>query len=234
MHTTVARSEPIRSADEMANMTRKRKVAGPDRGRAYSGRALRTAVRRVCLDEFERTFGFPWDKRLEGQKYGRGAANEREARRVFSNLKDAMDAAVGYVHRHADGKAPPAGGQCSQYLRWWVPEFIEPLTKHAAIEARLDPARWGKIVDNNRALFIERWTNLNMLSLPEGRFLSTRELAVISLLSGGWPSANPHLAYTSASVIALEEKLIRKLTPVHAKFWRGPGGRDYHRDAPCE
>jgi hypothetical protein len=236
----------------------RRKVSGPDRGTRYKGNQLREAVRRVCLEEFARTFGTKWKDPLargahtENIEIAR-AKNEREARRALVELRSAMSKVVALVKPPAKREARPPtfaqGGTCFAFLSWWAPQVIEPiLERHVGLRS---DSQWEPIVDSERARLVHLWTNLNLLNPgrslavrplvpknlqmigePASRFLSPRELAIISLLSGQWPSAHPSKEYTAADIVDLEERAIRKLLPTHGKFWKGPGGRDYHRNEP--
>src|SRR5690606_10810307 len=168
-----------------------------------------------CLVEFRERFGREWteDDRLVvlppdgGGDWAGDVAfrEEQEAQRVFVNLRKAMVEAVEFVKR-CDPTIPRVGlgNPTVSFLRWWVPMFVEPLLKHAAlaVEPRLSDVRTG------RAALAHDLDRLDLLGV--GRVLETRELAIVSLLVGNWPcEAMPREGLTVASVLEREANCVR-------------------------
>jgi hypothetical protein len=176
---------------------------GRPRSRRYDKLAeVKAAVRRECEDEF---FGFAhqkWDGKLQNliMPHDDPYAGEREARRLFRALRTAMRECSAFVHYRRTG-GPPFAGNTSQYLGWWVPQFIDPLLKHAAIEHEPDDRDFLDPL----ARFVSTWDSLDLLQLGSGTgratgFLSDRELAVVSLLGGFFPQSIERDATTAGKL----------------------------------
>lgn len=182
------------------------------RFRAGETDALRAAVRERCLSEFRGVFGRDWSEDLArhvdptADLHG----DEHEAREVYEDLRRAMRRAAEFAGREIEGVFPR--GRCHSFLRWWVPQFIAPLLKHASMCVD-DPKEWGEMESSPRQRFVHVWDHYDVMRLPRDehdrcRFLDARELAIVWLLGGGWPEglSFPRKGLKVGDVIALERK----------------------------
>lgn len=217
----------------------KKVTTAPKRGkRARDDKELRRLVREACEREFEKRFGRPWSSvavRVSRYERSRSTAIELEAREVFRKLRAAMLDAVRFAH---DPKiwgpdAPLAFGgggvaQVAGILHSWVPRSIEPVTKHAWLQEQ----RWRPIREG-RATLAHVLDIFNIFALPPhangpSRFLTAREMAIVSLLVDNWPSMKRDPVRTPAEVIKIESNLMREHIKRHGyseafgKVIRGP------------
>jgi len=190
-----------RAATEMKHAARvasalKRKAESEPvrRGRPKSKRydrldLLKAALNAECREEFRRFAGKDWETPVEQLARAREArhATERDARRRFNDLRAAMLSCSEFATNVRNG-TDPHRGTTAIFLGWWVERFIDPLLKHAALDAERD---FDDLLDEF-ALFVKRWDDYDFLHLkPAGQyasaFLSDRQLAVVSLLGGFFP-----------------------------------------------
>ncbi|MET0793939.1 MAG: hypothetical protein ABW061_20635 [Polyangiaceae bacterium] len=210
-------------------------VSGEARGKKYSGDELKIAVREFCLVEFQKQLGKPWDSSWEKSlRYDaehprmRTAARERKARSVYTKLQRAMLEAEEFA------KSPTEGGRTANYLRWWVPQFISPLLKHASMNA--EPKDFGKNLEDPRSLLANTLDSFDIFGLPPAvaggsSFLDAREHALVSLIVGNWPTKKLSAA-TVAEIIDLETAAMRHHMKAHGANGgpqRGPKKRGAKR-----
>lgn len=165
------------------------------------------------LAECERIFllltGNPWDAKVVTLRPKDPL--EAEAREILSRLRSIVKEAVTFVAR-LDVKAHRHPKTAITILRTFTPDLQrQKWLSEAPPKDPLDPR--GQLV-----VLLDTYNFFALPSKPNrsGRFLSVREMAVISLLMGNKPSLNPAtLDYTPASVIKLEASYIRQLLQRH-------------------
>jgi hypothetical protein len=186
--------------------------------------------------------GFRWKvEPNEGERDARRAWRELQkamiravevARKVGSDYQEATQRKVEATSDHEDDRLIHARnpGPCQRFLSHWVIDNVEPLTKHYSFAGvtdeyfdRMDRGAQHNQA-NDRARLIRTFDYHNMFGLwrPDGsgRFLSSRELAIISILGGNEPGIDwrPNAKRpTAAEIVAQEEKNIAKLMPTYAQ-----------------
>ncbi|HMA97088.1 MAG TPA: hypothetical protein VKP30_30600 [Polyangiaceae bacterium] len=178
---------------------------------------IRQAVREACLDEFRRIFGKEWNPRLEICVRTDGNtvldwSREKRALKVFRELKSAISQFDAFVSGTSDD-AP--------FGPYWEGAYTQLLV-HLGGRRMLEPIKPylknippSKLHNDSRSIFVFRWDYMPPINLPRRkdgttRFLTPRELAVISLLGGHWPDSQmPNKMPRASEVIAAEEEIVR-------------------------
>jgi hypothetical protein len=164
-------------------------------------------------------------------------AFERQARSAFDELRTAM-LVVSRISSEARSQrtfAKRTHGNCIAFLKWWVPEFVDPLLKHAALERSpkrrlqqwstmneageitkherlLDVSRWPPVPTSQRERLVQMLDKVDLLGFQTRgmgtRWLVAREFAVVWLCAGGWPAIRAwHAAGLSlGDVVEIERK----------------------------
>lgn len=196
--------------------------------------ALKSAVVALCVEEFRQRFGLDWSSKCAAS-IGKSqlAENEEQADRVFEQLRQAMRAAVDFVATTtgAHGIVGVLGGRKAHFLAHWAPVHIEPLLQHPSFSGRWD-GDWNQsspIHDNARHRFVASWDTYNHLNLPPrrdggSRLLNARELAVVWLLSGGWPEKLqfPREGLRAAQVLETEQHTMASVIKAVGRQNRSP------------
>ncbi len=233
-------AEKVRATATGGKRPRRTKDSG---ARVDDESALWKRIIRACETEFQETFGIPWNPKLVG--LGKCDSElEDEARRIYSQLRHALKEAVRFVEK-PEVQATRVGAPAVLSLRSWVPRSIAPMLRHTWMEdlpedpevlpegqedvpedpknpAKRRKKRWPP---NRapRARLIRILDDFNVLGLaeaPDGssRFLTVREMALVSLLAGNRPElGDGPLAYNVGEVIKLESANIRPLLKKHGK-----------------
>lgn len=156
----------------------------PNRGRRFHELSkLQAAVRATCLDKFERRFRKPWNPGWESLLRGSDAPGqtERRARALHEKLRGTMVDVVTFA------KQGDWGGGCAQFLRWWAPQFLEPLLTHASMQPGL---KWiGDPKLDARPRLVDLLENIDLFrSDRRPSALDAKDYAIVSLLAGNWPT----------------------------------------------
>jgi len=231
---------------ELASLRRKRAsaVAGlkrrPKETRFEEDRikALRSAVREKCLDEFEKRLGFKWDDALQRRaevsvNSGAGEA-ENEARGVAAALFHAFSTIVKAGALADQPRRPSPAGEASRFLSWWVPENLPPaLVKKLSVllgHAAIQPGQpWTTPARTARQELVYRWDRIDMLGHQHRfgtvRWLDAREYAIVWLLGGGWPDrlTFPEDGLSAGDVIDGEKRAFAQAIPDHGQREQFPG-----------
>lgn len=204
-------------------------------------------VIRACEAEFQETFGIAWNPILE--KLGQVDNKlESEARRVYFQLHRALEEAVSFAER-PEVKAMRFGARAVLALRDWVPRSIAPILRQTWMADRpKDPNQKGRkkqdmeqrwpVLPTDRARLVRILDDFNIFGLPENpdgssRFLTAREMALVSLLAGNrLKLGGGPLAYTAAEVIKLEVTNMRPLLAQHGRTDIAEGERGPRVDRP--
>lgn len=185
-----------------------------DRKRVGTEEELRQLVRALCEREYLERIGKAWDERFHWLGKGSNEA-EKEARAALVRLRSAlMDVAA--VARKPEIKR--AWGRAVHSLRDLVERDVKRMLQTGALRNASDLGlrhRWGPLREGRAQLVhvLDRYDVLGLTPYEGGpsRFLTLRELAIVSLLVGNWPALpEGPLNYTPADVIEEETKRIRR------------------------
>lgn len=162
---------------------------------------LRAAVRSACLNEFRGFAGRPWSD-SDGaplwpvpENQGSLAHFEKEARELTARLSAVLAEIREFLQRSQKLTWPRFGGAIA-----FLESHLGPFLERAAIGHLLEGPRWDPL--DGLAWIVAKWRRVDLLdrqafeedypSIPKGHHgdrdsLTTRELAVIALLSGLFP-----------------------------------------------
>jgi hypothetical protein len=175
---------------------------------------LRKVVREVCEREFAERVGKPWDPHFE--RFGKVSWDlEKEARQVLARLRGALLETVAFTKRQ---DVRNGWGAAISSIRVLAEQGVARLLKQPALQTGKELGlrhRWEPLREG-RAHLVHLLDTYDLFGLTpyEGgpsRFLTLREMTIISLLLGNWPALpRGPLNYTAADVIEEEMKRIRR------------------------
>lgn len=187
---------------------------------------LKLRTREVCLNEFEATYGVSWDDTSEGVV--RRNDLEREARRLFRELHSLMADLRRFASESPGiGWHPPLralDGQIGPAARWLAHRAL-PIARDSTMAQHGATALEDQhpLNDEERVALIRRWDDYLFVEwhppmAPRDHQIETsRQAAIVSILSGIWPNLARHDEYTPKDVIHEEEKRIGPLLKGHQR-----------------
>lgn len=180
---------------------RQRKSPGPTDDETK----LRKLVRERCLAEYARLVGHAWPSALFAERAPARRIDrdvEASARRVLVQLRAALNAAHALAEQ-AQKMPARRRGEVTDAFAEHAPNAIASLLGEEWIASQPKP-------DDPREVIV--WhAEMTPALFPRDRWCTARELAIVSLLAGNWPTLRDGAASeTVASVIEAETKAIRQ------------------------
>ena len=187
----------------------------------FSGRELKRRVRVHCVAAFEKRTGRAWTEAIAQAIHQPADPVETKARHIWETFQKAAGAIEAFVaddvRRASEGLG--GGGHCAAFLKYWAPSHLARLPQFPRprrdARSRLahdfdhwnleDPVptiststRWGAGGPVEETSYVTR----------RGR-PSIRDLAIVSILIGNWPSIQPSARMTVEEVLVEEDKRMR-------------------------